>query len=279
MYAAEVIPLLYAKAVLTKLGATTLPMESGTLNLPKMTAGASAGYVGEMRKGKTTQQEFGNIRMSGKKLLTKIPVSNDLLRSNTYAADTIILNDALTAMALAMDKAGFLGRGSEFEPRGLFNMSSIKRTDVGGKVNESTTGLMMGELIKRNVDTAKLGWAFNANIWTELYNVTNTMGLYIYRQQMDEGRLNGHDYAISNQLPYDAAKKTAQLVLGNWADFIIGVQLDMQAEFFREGAITDDEGGVISAIDQDATILRVISIHDFAVRYPESFVIANVETK
>lgn len=45
VYASEIIPLLRDKAIVLKLGASTLPMDRGNLNLPKMTSGVSASYV------------------------------------------------------------------------------------------------------------------------------------------------------------------------------------------------------------------------------------------
>ncbi len=93
---------------------------------------------------------------------------------------------------------------------------------------------------------------------------------------MDQGLLNGHEFAISTQLTADdTANKKANIVLGNWKEFIIGEQLRMESEFFKEGSITDDDGKMLSALDNDITILRIISTHDFGVRHEQSFVIAD----
>lgn len=281
VYASEIIPLLRDKAIVLKLGATTLPMDRGNMNIPKMTSGVSASYVGEMRKAKASKASFGNVRLSSKKLMCKVLISNDLIRSNAYGADQTILNDATTAMALAMDKASFTGRGTEFEPLGLFNMSGIPTVDLNVAPDESTTGKLLAKLLQNNADTSRLGWAFNGFAWEAFYNVVQKVnGLYLYRSQMDAGKLNGYEFAVSNQLPVgSAAGHPTDIILGNWSEFMIGRQGSMESEMFREGTVTDENGELVSAVDQDCTILRIIDLHDFGVRHEESFVIGkNMKT-
>ena len=106
-----------------------------------MTSGVSAGYVGEMRKAKASKPAFGNLHLSSKKLMCKVLISNDLIRSNAYGADQLILNDATTAMALAMDKAALLGSGTEFEPLGLLKMSNIPSININAAPDAALTGV------------------------------------------------------------------------------------------------------------------------------------------
>jgi HK97 family phage major capsid protein/HK97 family phage prohead protease len=275
VYASEIIPLLRAKAIVLKLGATELPMDRGNINIPKMMSGTSAGYVGEMRKKAASKATFGNLHLSSKKLMCKVLISNDLIRSNAYGADQLILNDATTAMALAMDKAALMGSGTEFEPLGLLKMQGIPSVDINAAASETTTGQMLAKLLQNNADTSKLGWAFNGFAWEAFYNVVQAAsGLFVYRDQMDAGKLNGHEFAISNQLPNAAgATRPTDIILGNWSEYMIGRQGSMESEMFREGTVTDENGNTVSAVDQDCTILRVIDLHDFGVRHEESFVI------
>lgn len=271
IYASEVIPLLRDKAIVLKLGATELPMDNGNLNIPKMLSGVSAGYVGEMKKAKESEAKFGNLHLSSKKLMCKVLISNDLIRSNAYGADRLILNDATTAMALAMDKAALMGAGNEFEPLGLLKSKKIPTVALGDAPDEATTGKLLAKLIQANADTSRLGWAMNGYAWQAFYNVVGAVsGMYLYRDQMDAGKLNGHEFALSNQIEGTTA---TSIILGNWAEYMIGRQGSMESEMFREGTVTDKDGNTISAVDQDCTILRIIDLHDFGVRHEESFVV------
>lgn len=282
MYASEVIPMLYAKAVVMRLGATVVPMPGGNLNMPRMGSGATAYYTGELRKGKSSEVEIENVKLSAKKLTMFVPISNDLLRSNSYAADQLILNDAVKQMALRMDKAALMGKGTNFVPKGLLGMSGIPKVNINGKPDEKTTGLMLAELINNDADVEneKLGWALPGAAWGAFYNTVNAMGLYTYRDQMDKRQLNGYAFAVSTQLPTDGTtNRKVSVVLGDWSEFLIGEQMQMESEMFREGSFIDDDGNTISALSNDTTILRIISTHDFAVRHEKSFVIGeNVHT-
>ena len=275
VYADELVPLLRAKAIIMKLGAQELPMERGNLNIPKIKSGTSASYVGELRTTKASKQKTGGIRMSSKKLMGKVIVSNDLIRSSSANADQMILKDATDVMALAMDRAGLIGKGTAFEPLGLNEIKDIPTVDINGVPDESTAGKMLAKLIQNNADTSKLGWAINGFAWQAFYNVVGSVsGLYLYREGMDKGQLSGHELGISNQIPAaSTAGSSSNIILGNWSELMIGRQGQMESEMFREGSVTDEDGVVHSAVDEDFTILRVIDLHDFAVRHPESFVI------
>lgn len=280
IYAADVIELLYAQCVVNQLGATVVPMETGNLTIPKLKSGASSSYVGELRSTKATKQGFGNVKMSAKKQMTKVLISNDLLRSASYRADQIIRDDALRAMALGRDRAALMGKGTTFESKGLLNYN-VTKVALDAEPDTSTTGAMLAELIKANVNTNKLGWAFNGAVWGALYNVVDASGRYVYRDGLDKGQLNGHAIGLSNQLPIGTdANGKCSIILGNWSDFLVGEQLAMEAEMFREGSAKDENDEIISAIDNDCSILRLISLHDFALRHEESFVVGTgLQTK
>ena len=269
-YASEVIPLLTAKTIVKQLGATILPMDTGNLTIPKMTGGAMAGYVGELRPGKTTKQEFGNIRLSAKKLMTIVPISNDLLRSNSYSADQIILDDVTKNMARKQDEAALIGKGTEFQPKGLMNISAIERLNLGA-AGLSTLGTMFAAMLKKNANMDRLGWAINPFGWEKFYNVANDLGVFPLRDQMDNGKLLGYSFETSTLLPNGG--NNIPVILGNWSDLLIGEQTQLEVQTSVDASFTDDNGNVVSSFQSDAQLLRVISLHDMAVRYTESFVI------
>lgn len=59
VYLDEVIELLYSKTVIKELGARTIPLENGNLNIPRMTSGTRAMWGGEGRKIASTQPASG----------------------------------------------------------------------------------------------------------------------------------------------------------------------------------------------------------------------------
>lgn len=121
VYLDEVIELLYNKTVIKELGARTIPLETGNLNIPRMTSGTRATWGGEARKIKTTQPTFGNLRLSAKRLEAIVPMTRELLMSTKYSADEMFGNDLARRMQLGLDWGGLYGKGGEFQPTGIAN--------------------------------------------------------------------------------------------------------------------------------------------------------------
>ena len=272
-YVNEVIPLLRAKSVVQMLGARTIPMENGNLTIPRQTEASTAGYVGELRSPKKSNPRYGALKLSAKKLVGIVEISNDLLRSASLDADALVRDDAITTMALAQDRAALMGKGTEFEPRGVLENADVQKIAVNGAVTKTLVGEMLAKLVAANVDIQKLGWAFNGQVWGALYNFTDAQDRFIFRDALDKGQLNGHTVGVSNQLPADGSNKTSSIILGDWSQLLIGEQTSMQVDVFDQAALVEN-GDVLSAMSRDTTFLRLLSIHDIGLRQPSAFVVA-----
>ena len=273
VYVNEVIPLLRAKSVVQMLGARTIPMENGNLTIPRQTEASTAGYVGELRSPKKSNPRYGALKLSAKKLVGIVEISNDLLRSASLDADALVRDDAITTMALAQDRAALMGKGTEFEPRGVLENADVQKIAVNGVVTKTLVGEILAKLVAANVDIQKLGWAFNGQVWGALYNFTDAQDRFIFREALDKGQLNGHTVGVSNQLPADGSNKTSSIILGDWSQLLIGEQTSMQVDVFDQAALVDN-GDVLSAMSRDTTFLRLLSIHDIGLRQPSAFVVA-----
>lgn len=119
IYSQEIIELLRPLTIIGSLGARTISAPNGNVTIPKIKGGASAHYVGEKRKAPASKMTVGTKKLSVKKLITKVVVTNDLIRSNAYGADRVVLDDALAAMAERKNAAVLNGKGTEFEPLGV----------------------------------------------------------------------------------------------------------------------------------------------------------------
>lgn len=274
-YANEVIPLLRAKAVVRKLGARSLPMTNGNLNIPKMNQGAVSYYQGENTDAKKSQPKLANLRLSGKKLITLVPISNDLIRNSSYEADALIRDDMLQAMALKEDYMAMYGTGTEFIPRGIMNVKGITSDSLGKLPTSDILGLMIGKLMASNAPMTSNGWIFNGLLWSVLYNLKDGIGNYIHRAEMNQGKLMGLPFAISNQVPVDAtANLKTDLFLGDFSEFIIGEEMGLEIMASNEASYNDGTQ-LVSAFSQDQTVIKVTAKHDFGVRHPEAFIVKN----
>lgn len=271
----EIIEYLYPKLILTKLGARRIDMPSGNLTVPKFNATTAAYYIGENKKATKSQATIGSVKLSSKKLAVLVPISNDLIRSASSLADAMIRDDMVTISQLKRDYVAFYGTGTAYTPSGLTTLLSSSE-----KYGSSTTaftadipGFLLGELLGKNVPMVSVGWGFSGRAWAYLYNLKTTTGAYIYRAEMDQGKLLGYPFFVSNQIAYTAGTPGyVDIFLGDFSEFYDGVQMEMQMEASREAAYVDEDGNTISAFSNDQTVLRLLTLHDYNVRHKESFI-------
>ncbi len=284
VYMDQIVEMLYPKTVIFDLGAQKVPLDGGNLNIPKMTAGTRATWGGEQRRITKTEPTFGNIKLSAKRLGAIVPQSKELIMSTSYSADALFANDLTRRMQLGLDFGGMYGTGGEFMPTGIYNTKGVEKVDAGklsnadladstGKITADFPVWLRAKAMNKNIDDVKLGWAFNSITEAYIMNMKTTTGAYIYREEMQAGKLLGSPYRISNQIPV-SADGTTDIFFGNWADLLIGDQMGMETLTTLEGSWIDDEGTQHSAFDENLVATRATMYDDIAVRHEESFIIA-----
>lgn len=278
-YSDEVIPLLRNKAVFRSMGGRSLPLNGGNLNIPRMLGGATSYYIGENQDAKASKQSFGTMRLSGKKLVTLVPISNDLIRSTSSEADRIVRDDMIKSMALAEDYAAMYGKGTEYTPRGLFNTDGIDKLKLDAAPDSDNLGNFVGTLMSKNIDWNQVGWIFNGRVWNKLYHLKTTTGAYLHREELNAGKFLGFPYKVTNQIAATGTNLATDIFFGDFAEFIIGEEMGLEMMASTE-ATYQDGGELVSAFSRDQTVIKVTAKHDFGVRHPDAFVIGtNVFTK
>lgn len=271
-YSDEVIPLLRNKAVFRSMGARSLPLDGGNLNIPRMLGGATSYYVGENQDAKASKPSFGNMRLSAKKLVTMVPISNDLIRSTSAEADRIVRDDMIQSMALAEDYAALYGKGTEFSPRGVFNTDGVEKIKLSSDIDSDNLGNFVGTLMSKNINWNNVGWVFNGRVWNKLYHLKTTTGAYLHREELNAGKFLGFPYKVTNQIESKGVNLATDIFFGDFAEFLIGE--DMGLEMMASTEATYQDGNeLVSAFSRDQTVIKVTSKHDFGVRHPEAFVI------
>lgn len=282
-YSDEIIPLLLSKTCVMELGGRLVPMPGGNLNMPKLTGGATSYYAGENQNATKSQQTFGNVKLSSKRLVTLVPVSNDLIRNASYAADVMIRDDMVNQMKLKIDWASMYGTGTAYTPLGIklsITTANITQSSAAATLSADIIGGMVGSLMATNVPMLKPGWIFNAKIWSALYNLKTTTNQYIYRDEMRQGTLEGFKFGISNQIT--TANSTAgstyfDIFLGDFSEFLFGDEMSFEFMASKEASWYDGTE-LQSAFSLDQTVLRITSKHDMALRHNEAFLVYNYPT-
>ena len=274
-WSGEVIELLKEATVFRSMQPRIVPMPTGSMQMSKLTGGATAGYIGESQNLPVSEQAFGQVNLTWKKLAVLVPVSNDLLRFNTEGADAIVRDDCVGAMATREDQAFLRDDGTEFTPKGIRNWVPAANTfDANATVNLTnvTADLAAQILLLREAHCRFLrpGWLFAPRTEFYLLSVRDTNGNFAYRDEMLRGTLWGFPYGSTTEIPTNLGGGTeSEIMLCDFADILLGESGTLEV-MASDVAAYYDGSQVQAAFSLDQTVLRLIAHHDLGVRHENS---------
>lgn len=283
-FSQDVIELLRPQSVVRSLVGQTIQMPVGTINIPKITEGSTAYYQGENTNATKSALKTGQMKLSWKKLISLVPVSNDLVRYSSPGADSIVRNDMIRGMAQRENQAFLRDVGTDATPKGLrYQIDPANLLDVSNPTTSLQTvatdlGRCILQLINANVPVTRGGWLFAPRIWNYLRMLQTTTGAFIYQAEMNNGLLLGYPYKWSTQIPVNLSDHgrtgETELYFADFDDVVIGEAMNLRVEASQEASYMDG-GSLVSAFSQDQTVVRAITEHDFGVRRPVSVMVMN----
>jgi HK97 family phage major capsid protein len=271
----EVIELLRERAIFRSMRPTTVPMPTGSLQIPKITGGATATYIGESQNIVATEQTTGMVNLSWKKLAAVVPISNDFLRFETYGADSMVRNDLVASMASREDIAFIRGDGTENTPKGIAHFCpAANKFDANGTVTITTITeeALEAILLLRNahVRMINVGWLWSPRTTLYLKSLRDTNGNFVFKTELDAGTFFGFPYADTTVIPDDLNSSTeSEVYLVDFADVVLGESMNLMIDTSSEASYWDGSA-YQSAYSKDLTLMRVIAEHDLGVRHDAS---------
>ena len=278
-YSSELIELLRPLSVVRASGARTIPLQNGNLSIPKITGGGTAMYIGENTNIPTTEQTFGLVKLSAKKLAAITPISNDLIRFASPSADALVRADLLDALAQAEDQHFLRGDGTGAGPKGLrYWAPAANRLTVNATVNlqnvTTDSSAMMLTLLQANVRLRNPGWITSPRVAMFLADMRDGNGNLAWTGLPTSFR--GFPMRVTTSVPVNLAvtgTNESELYFVDFADVIIGDVPGIEIEVSNTAAYHDG-ANVVSAYSLDQTVIRVIMHNDLVVRHSESVAVA-----
>lgn len=283
-YSREWIDLLRNQTVVRRI-ARTMPMPVGSITLRQQTAAGTAYYVGEAANITLSQQAVGLFNMNYKKLAALTVVSNDLLRFAGPEADQFVRDDLLAVARIREDLAFLRGDGTANTPRGILSW-----TDSSNIFNQTGTSLanyetdlarMIRQLEESNlpVDENNCYWIMAPRSKWGIYKLApgTDAGARPFDTIVKQGRLMGYQVLTTNQVPTNLSGSNSEMYFVHGPSLLVGDSLNVQVDVFNGGAYHDGSA-VVSGISTDETVIRLLSEHDFAMRYDEAASIMQAQT-
>jgi HK97 family phage major capsid protein len=240
-------------------GATMLSGLSGDVKIPKKLTAANASWISsEAGDASESEMTVGSVSMTPKTLGAFTDVTRQLLIQSSLSVESLIRDDLVQAMGLAIDKAALEGTGSSGQPTGILNTTGINTTTFAA-ANPTFAELVAMEtaLAEDNANIGNLGYIMPASMYGALKTTekaANTAQFVVEPQ----GTINGYRSIVSNQATAGNA------YFGNFSDLLVGMfgGLDITVDPY-----THSTSGTV----------RVVALQsvDTAVRHAQSFCVSN----
>lgn len=283
-FSSEIIEALRPMSVVRKMGAMSLPLNNGNLTQPRITGNTVVTYIGSDTDIQITGMTFADTKLSAKKVAAIVPISNDLIAHAGVnpRIDNIVVNDLGVSMGLSEDLHFIRADGSGVLPKGMrywapaFNVLPAPAVvDITLEKIDLFCGGMMLRVETANVLMKGCGWLMHPRVLRWLQALRDGNGNKAY-PEINEGLFKGYPVALSNQIPVNlgAGGDETEFYFVNFADMMIGEDMDLTISFSNEASYRDANGDMVSAFQRDQTLVKVIAKHDFGPRHVESIVVA-----
>lgn len=250
------------------LGATVLSNLVGNVDIPRLKASTTTGWVAENAALSASDPQLEKVSLTPKHCGAIVEYSRNMLQQASPDVEQLMRRDMAGMLAEAVDLAAINGSGASNQPRGIMQTSGIGSVAIGTNGGPITWASVI-DLIAA-VDTANAvgsGFLTNSKV-VKSARKTLVTATYGDRMVMDTSdRLAGYPVAVTNLVPSTLTKGSSNgvcsaLIFGNWADLLLGYwsELDVLVNPYESTAYS--KGNVQ---------IRAMVTMDVQVRQPASF--------
>jgi HK97 family phage major capsid protein len=230
------IDLLRNRLMVREMGATVLAGLEGAFAMPKLISGSAFSWVAENPGSDLGDSDavFGTVPLSPKLGMSTTAFSRLMLNQSSLDIEALVRMDLIKSGATGVDLAAIAGTGSSNQPTGILNTSGIGAvaggTDGAAPTLAHITDLET-EVAVDNADIGSTGYLTNSKVRGKLKQTEEFSGsgnkIWQKGDMPGFGELNGYRAGVSNQVPFDLTKGSADsicsaIIFGNWADLVIG---------------------------------------------------------
>ena len=229
--ASEWIDLLRSNMVLSKAGARTVPMDSATLTLARVTGDPTVAWHAENASLTDGDLTLGAVSLTARTVVCLVKLSLELSQDSANI-EQILQSTITSAMASAIDSAGISGVAPE--PGGVANLSGRNTVaTIGAPTNWDFLTDGMYQLMADNVPMDRIGaLVAHPALWKKM-------------RKLKTGITNDNtpltmpaEIAALPKLWTTAAPltggNTATGIIGDWRDLLFGVRKDITVRVLQE---------------------------------------------
>jgi HK97 family phage major capsid protein len=267
----SLIDILRNQARVIQAGAVTIPMDSATLKMARLSSDVTSYWKAENAAMTESDNVFQEIVFTSHTLTSLTKISVELLEDSAPAVDGIVSESIAKSMALGLDYAALYGDGLGNNPIGIKNQTGVVLTPVNA-TDEVMPSWMpfstsVSTLMGNNVP-GPFQAIYSARTAGELDRLVDTLGQPLRKPPLVEEI----DMFVSNQIPNTltegspAVSTCSDIFVGQFNECLIGMRTSLAMEVSRVAA--DSSGSAFSNLQ---VWIRAYLRADVQLRHPAAF--------
>jgi HK97 family phage major capsid protein len=233
--------------------------------------------VADVSKQTATQLSYRRLRPRSHELTIQIAVRNRLVRTIVEHPEVAwtLKQDIASALAFRADQGFLHGDAAAHGPRGIAHIDRALDQEPAGDALE-TAREMVSKLRSRTRRFSNPGWILHPMTLDHLglvlkdHAAKNDAGQLLTYDGADGGTLLGYPYIVSAATQDGSPADSGSMFFGSdWTEAWVAVEDPL--------VIVDVAPDI--RLESDETLIRAVTLHDFALRAPSAFVHTVVKAK
>jgi HK97 family phage major capsid protein len=225
-------------------GARTVPMDSQTLKMARITGDPTASWRAENAAIVESDATLDVVTFTARSLAFYTKVSRELVEDAEPSVDSVLRNQFAAVIALELDRVALRGTGTAPEPRGVLNTSGI--TALAHGTNGSTIGSPPSATVvgwEFLVDAAGAVRSANFEPTAQIMAPRTDQSLAKLRDTSNQyiappAYLAGLPRLSTKQVPINltvgTSTDTSEVYTGQWDNLMIGMRTSLQLQLLDQ---------------------------------------------
>ena len=243
-------------SIALQLGVRVLDGLVGNVEIPRELLTPTFYWVDEDEEPQESEFSTGSLKLTPKTIAGAMPMTRRLMKQASISVESFSQNSLLAGLALGLDKAVFVGQGTDGEPLGICNHTGLNVQTVAtpGVPTWAETVGFETKVAEDNALTGSMAYFTTPTVRGTLKTTKKDAGSGIF---LSEGKeLNGHPLSATSQLQANT------IGFGNFSDVIVGMW-----------GVVDINPDVSTKAGTGGMVLRVFQDADVGLGHAESFCI------
>jgi HK97 family phage major capsid protein len=264
------IDVLRARMVVSALGATHETVSMGTLSLPRKSATAGVGWVGDGSAPASTNLTADTVPTTPRTVTGSTDLTRKYLRETWALGSDVAAEDLITSIGVEFDRAALNGSGTSNQPKGILQQTGLPIRALGVSGAALTYADVVG--MEKSIGLANADSAVGASLGfvgtpairaaLRLLERVATSGRFVWK---DNDSIIGRTALATINMPSNLTKGTgtnlSAFIYGDWTSLVL-------AQWNAVDVLINPYTFSTSGIIRVSAFLDC----DVALRHPESFV-------